>query len=244
VLNPGAVGETSAVLGNQFDERANRGTSDFDRKHRLVFSALYDLPTPGFVGDSKAGKAILGNWQMATIITSMSGLPIDIIDTGSGSFYGLSGGSTVLARPNLIGDPFSNVPSGYFFNPLAFARPVIAAGAPIPSSGGKAIAGAIGTDFGNLGRNVLRGPHQNNVDFSIIKRFRFSESKNIEFRTEFFNIFNQVNYANPISDLNAAPAANFNADGTLKSGGAGRFGQIISTSNNPRLMQFALKFNF
>ncbi len=244
VLNPGAVGETSAILGNQFDERANRGTSDFDRKHRLVFSALYDLPTPGFAGESKAGKALLGNWQIATIITSMSGLPIDIVDTGSGSFYGLSGGSTVLARPNLIGDPFSNVPAGYFINPQAFARPVIAAGAVIPSSGGSAIAGAVGTDFGNLGRNVLRGPHQNNVDFSIIKRFRFSESKNLEFRTEFFNIFNQVNYANPISDLNAVPAATFNADGTLKAGGAGRFGQIISTSNNPRLMQFALKFNF
>lgn len=244
VLNPGAVGETSAILGDQFDKRANRGTSDFDRKHRLVFSALYDLPTPGFAGESKAGKAIFGNWQLATIITSMSGLPIDIVDTGSGSFYGLSGGSTVLARPNMVGDPFSNVPAGYFFNPLAFARPVVAAGAVIPSSGGKAVAGAIGTDFGTLGRNVLRGPHQNNVDFSIIKRFRLSESKNIEFRSEFFNLFNTVNYANPISDLNAVPAANFNADGTLKAGGAGRFGQIISTSNNPRLMQFALKFNF
>jgi hypothetical protein len=145
----------------------------------------------------------------------------------------------------LVGDPFSNVPAGYFFNPLAFARPVVAAGAVIPSSGGTATAAAVGTDIGNVRRNILRGPHQNNVDFSIIKRFRFMESKAIEFRTEFFNLLNTVNYANPISDFNAIPAANLNADGTINPAlGAGRFGKIISTSSNPRLIQFGLKFSF
>jgi hypothetical protein len=244
VVNPGGVGETSGILGDQHNNRANRGLSDFDRKHRFVFSALYDLPTPKFARQSKGGKLLLGDWQLASIVTSMSGLPIDIVDTGAGSFYGLSGGGAALARPNLIGDPFSNVPAGYLFNPYAFARPVVAAGAIIPSSGGKATAGAAGTDIGNVGRNILRGPRQNNVDFSIIKRFRVGETKNIEFRTEFFNLFNNVNFANPISDLNAVAAANFNADGTIKSGGAGRFGTIISASSNPRLVQFALKFNF
>ena len=244
VVNPGGVGETSAILGDQRDNRANRGRSDFDRKHRFVFSALYDLPQPKFSEGSKAGKWVLGDWQLAGILTSMSGLPIDIVDTSAGSFYGLSGGSAPLARPNLVGDPFSNVPAGYYFNPLAFARPVVAAGAVIPSSGGTATAFATGTDIGNVGRNILRGPHQNNVDFSLIKRFRIAETKSLEFRTEFFNLLNTVNLANPISDLNAVPAANFNADGTIKSGLAGRFGKIISTSNNPRLIQFALKFNF
>ncbi len=245
VLNPGAVGETSPILGNQLDSNANRGRSDFDRKHRLVFSALYDLPTPKFAKDSEAGKLLLGGWQIASIATSMSGLPIDIVDTGSGSFYGLSAGGSALARPNLVGDPYSNVPAGYFFNPLAFARPVVAAGAIIPSSGGIATAGAVGTDIGNVTRNILRGPHQNNVDFSVIKRFRFLETRSIEFRTEFFNLFNTVNYANPISDLNAVPAGNFNADGTINPAlGPGRFGRIISTSSNPRLVQFGLKLNF
>lgn len=245
VLNPGAVGETSPILGNQLVINANRGRSDFDRKHRLVFSALYDLPTPRFAKDSTAGKLAFGNWQLGTIVTSMSGLPIDIVDTAAGSFYGLSGGSAALARPNLVGDPFSNVPAGYFFNPLAFARPVVAAGAVIPSSGGVATAGAVGTDFGNVTRNLIRGPHQNNIDFSVIKRFRFMENKAVEFRTEFFNLLNTVNYANPISDLNAVPATNFNADGTINTAlGAGRFGKIISTSSNPRLIQFGLKFSF
>ncbi|MCU1264881.1 MAG: Cna protein B-type domain, TonB-dependent Receptor Plug Domain protein [Acidobacteria bacterium] len=245
VLNPGAVGETSAILGNQRNNRANRGISDFDRKHRFVFSALYDLPKPKFAGDSAVAKWLLSDWQLAAIATSMSGLPIDIADTGAGSFYGLSGGSAPLARPNLVSNPFSNVPAGYYFNPFAFARPVVVAGAVIPSSGGTATAAAVGTDFGNVGRNILRGPHQNNVDFSIIKRFRFAETKSLEFRTEFFNLFNNVNFANPISDLNAVPATNFNADGTINQAlGAGRFGKIISASNNPRLVQFALKFNF
>ncbi|MDT5261004.1 MAG: hypothetical protein QOC61_8, partial [Acidobacteriota bacterium] len=92
-----------------------------------------------------------------------------------------------------------------------------------------ATAAAAGTDFGNAGRNILRGPRQNNLDFSIIKRFAIDESKNVEFRTEFFNLTNHVNFANPISDLNA---------------GAASFGRIISASNNPRLIQFALKLNF
>jgi hypothetical protein len=103
----------------------------------------------------------------------------------------------------------------------------------------------LGTDIGNVRRNLLRGPHQNNIDFSLIKRFRFLETRSIEFRTEFFNLLNTVNYANPISDLNAIPAANFNADGTINPTlGAGRFGKIISASSNPRLIQFGLKFNF
>jgi hypothetical protein len=216
-----------------------------------VFSAIYEIPTPQFAKDSSAGKLLLGNWQLGGIVTSMSGLPIDIVDTSAGSLYGLNGAA--LSRPNLIGDPFSNVPTGYFFNPLAFARPRLTGGQVIPSSGGIAavadttcsVATVVCTDIGNVRRNILRGPHQNNIDFSIIKRFPINESKNIEFRTEFFNLLNTVNYANPISDFNAIPAANLNADGTINPAlGAGRFGKIISTSNNPRLVQFALKFNF
>src|SRR4029078_10213873 len=88
----------------------------------------------------------------------------------------------------------SNVPPGYFFNPFAFVRPVVLSGQLIPSSNGSATAGAAGTDFGNVGRNVLRGPRQTNVDFSIIKRFAMGETKNIELRAEFFNLFNHANF--------------------------------------------------
>jgi len=113
-------------------------------------------------------------------------------------------------------------------------------GQVIPSSSGTALAGANGTDIGNVGRNVLRGPRQTNVDFSIIRRFRIDEAKNAEFRAEFFNLFNHPNFANPISNLNAATI-------DLTTGritDPGDFGRIVATSNNPRLIQFALKLNF
>jgi carboxypeptidase family protein len=249
LVNTGAVGETSGILGNQLDNRANRGVSDFDRKHRFVFSGIWDLPAPAFAKTTTAGKILLNGWQVGGILTVMSGLPIDIVDTGAGSFYGLSGGSAPLARPNYAPGATnsmaeSNAPSGFYFNPFAFVRPVVPANQPIPSSGGAAIAGATGTDIGSVGRNILRGPRQKNVDFSLIKRFRISEVKNIEFRTEFFNLFNQVNLANPISDLNSVMASG----GSLDAGGnivnPGSFGRIISATNNPRLIQFALKFNY
>jgi len=115
----------------------------------------------------------------------------------------------------------------------------------IPSSNGTAIAGATGTDLGNVGRNVLRGPRQTNVDFSVIKRFPFGESRNIEFRAEFFNLFNHVNLANPISNFNAVLSSGGSIDtNTGRIINPGDFGRVTSTSNNPRLIQVAVKINF
>ena len=240
--------DTNAVGGNQLDARANRGISDFDRTHRFVLSYLWDLPSPAFVARSSTGRLLLSNWQVAGIITAMSGLPIDIVDGGAGSLYGFSGVLT-FARPSWAQGAntrtaISNVPAGYFFNPFAFVRPVVPAGQLIPSSNGTARADTLGTDFGNVGRNVLRGPGQTNVDFSIIKRFPLSESKNLEFRAEFFNLFNHVNFANPLSNFNAVPFASINPSTGQITGDPGDFGRITATSNNPRLIQFALKLNF
>src|SRR5262249_20608891 len=198
---------------NQFDNRANRGVSDFDRTHRFVLSYLWDLPRPAFAERSTVGRLLL-NWQVAGIITTMSGVPIDIIDSNAGSFY--FGTNNPASRPSWApgatrSTAMSNVPEGYFFNPFAFIRPVVLTGQVIPSSNGTATASASGTDFGNVGRNVLRGSAQNNIDFSIIKRFALSESKNIEFRAEFFNLFNHVNFANPISNFNAVPSTSINS---------------------------------
>jgi hypothetical protein len=186
---------------------------------------------------------LLSGWQVAGIITAMSGQPFDIVDSAAGSFY--FGANSGLSRPNWApgatrDTATSNVPPGYFFNPFAFVRPVVLAGQLIPSSNGTAIANVTGTDFGNVGRNVLRGPRQTNVDFSIIRRFPIRESKNIEFRAEFFNLFNHVNFDTPVSNLNAA-IVDQNTGQIIN---PGDFGRIISTSNNPRLIQFALKLNF
>jgi hypothetical protein len=238
--------ETSVITGNQLDNRANRGLSNFDRKHRFVSSFIWQLPRPPFTKRSKIGRVLFSGWQLAGIVTAMSGLPIDVVDSGAATFYlGVNGG----ARPNFVPgeSPTANVPYGYYFNPFAFMRPVVPGGQSIPSSNGTALAGATGTDFGNVGRNSLRGPNQFNTDFSIGKRFRLTDAKNVEFRADFFNLFNNVNFANPISNLAAVPAPLINAntgrisrDSVVELG----FGQIISTGNNPRIIQLALKFNF
>jgi hypothetical protein len=254
-VSGGAGVDSAPIIGNQHDNRANRGVSDFDRTHRFVLSYLWDLPGPALAPRSTAGRLLFSNWQGAGIITAMSGLPIDIVDSGAGSFYGLNA-ANALARPSWAprstrSTATSNIPAGYFFNPFAFARPYVPPGQPIPSSGGTAMAGVLlpgqtfGTDFGNVGRNVLRGPRQTNVDFSIIKRFPFGESRNIEFRAEFFNLFNHVNFANPISNFNAVPATAIDpSNGQIRNNNPGDFGRITSTSNNPRLIQFALKLNY
>jgi len=245
----------STILGNQFDNRANRGVSDFDRTHRFVLSYLWDLPQPALAAKSTAARLLLSNWEVAGIVVAMSGQPIDIVDTGAGSFYGLNNGTNPLARPSWApgatrGTAASNVPVGYFFNPFAFVRPIVPPGQVIPSSRGTAVSGPVppgapfGSDIGNVGRNVLRGPRQSNVDFSVIKCFPFRESKNIEFHAEFFNLFNHVNLANPISDFNAVFATGSFERDTGQISNPGDFGRITSTSNNPRLIQFAVKFNY
>ena len=253
----GAAGiDSGSILGNQLDNRANRGVSNFDRTHRFVLSYMWDMPRPTFVLDSTASRWLFSNWQVAGIITAMSGLPIDIVDSNAASLY--LGQNNGLSRPNWAPGSTrrtatSNVPAGYFFNPFAFARPIVLASQAIPSSNSTAVAGptcgqanVLCTDFGNVGRNVLRGPKQVNVDFSIIKRFPIRESKNIEIRAEFFNLFNHVNFANPISNFNAVPSGSIDP-GTgqiFPNRSPGDFGRINATSNNPRLIQFAAKLNF
>ncbi|HYX27891.1 MAG TPA: hypothetical protein VE863_04940, partial [Pyrinomonadaceae bacterium] len=183
-------------------------------------------------------------------ITAMSGLPIDITDGGAGSLFGLNGGNNALARPSwapgaTVSSTRTNVPTGYFFNPFAFVRPVVQAGQVIPSANGMAIANGLGTDIGNVGRNVLRGPSQTNVDFSLIKRFKIAEQKNLELRAEFFNLFNHVNFDNPISNLNAITSSGGSIDAnTGRIINPGDFGRIVAATNNPRLIQFVVKFNF
>src|SRR5207302_7354385 len=115
--------DTGPILGNQLDNRANRGVSNFDRTHRFVLSYLWDLPRPAFAAKSTAGRRLFSNWQVAGIITVMSGLPIDITDSNAGSIY--LGANNVLSRLNWApgatrSTATCNIPAGYFFNPFPF----------------------------------------------------------------------------------------------------------------------------
>jgi len=169
---------------------------------------------------------MLSDWQLSAIVTATSGLPVDIFDPAGGSLYGLFAG----ARPNWAPGANrtgarTNVPPGYYFNPSAFVEATVQPGQPIPSANDTtALAGGQGTD---VGRNVMRGPAQNNIDFSVGRLFPLTESKGLEFRADLFNLLNHVNRDNPISDITSA-----------------EFGKVTSFSSSARIVQFGLKFTF
>jgi len=227
-------------FGNQLDSRANRGLSDFDRTHRFVGSFVWSLPNAA--GHSGVARHAFSNWQLSGIVVAMSGLPIDLIDFAGGSLYGQFGARPNWAPGATVAAAKKNIPQGYYFNPFAFAEAVVPPGAPIPSAHDPtALAGdEAGTDFGNVGRNILRGPSQSDLDISLMKRFPIKESRNFEFRTDFFNALNHVSKSNPVSDISTA-----NLDPiTGRVLDPGNFGRILNTNSSPRIIQLSLKFNF
>jgi TonB dependent receptor len=231
-LDRGGGIDTANVWGNQLDPRANRGLSDFDRTHYFVFNYVWDLPDPSFAKNSTATRVLFSNWEVSGILSAMSGLPVDIFDPGGGFLYGLFGG----ARPNWLAGANSktamrNVPKGYYFNPSAFVPAIVQPGQPIPSA--HDVTAIVdpnsepATDIGNVGRNVLRGPGQSNLDLSVGKRFALAESKTLEFHADFFNALNHPSRDNPVSDISTAD-----------------FGKVLSFSSSPRIIQLTLKFKF
>lgn len=243
--DPQGTGESAGIIGDQFDSRANRGRSNFDRRHRLTITANWMLPKLRIREDLRLFKTLTSGWRIATIVTAASGTPIDIIDTAGATFYfplNTGGG-----RPNFVPGVSPTTPTnGYFFNPFAFARAIVRAGDPIPSSTNNARAGANGTDFGNVPRNVLTGPSQFNMDVSLSKRFELGKSRIVEVRCDAFNVLNTVNFANPISNFNAVAQAGLPIDPTTGQigGNPGNFGRVVSTSSNQRILQLAFRLNF
>ncbi len=216
----GGVNEIATLPGDQRDWRTNFGPSDFDRRHRFVTSFVYDLPK--VEAESGIAKALLNNWQVAGILTLQTGLPFSVIDNPNNNII-----QRANFNPNFSGSIFGDGTPGNYLNPAAFviSRPRLDGAAVGVVTNGSFDRNA---PFGNTPRNGFRGPGQKNMDFSIVKFIPFTERVRGEFRTEFFNIFNWVNLANPNSNL-----ANL-----------ATFGKITQTSTGPRVIQFAFKLNF
>jgi hypothetical protein len=112
-----------------------------------------------------------------------------------------------------------------YLNPINFV--------PAPLLGAADGGDGTVTIFGNLSRNIYRGPFQQNWDFSLIKNFSITERQNLRFTTDFFNIWNHANFANPaINDVETIGVPN------------SPFGKIFSTVGTPRLIQFSLRYSF
>src|SRR5580704_7841325 len=218
----------NTVINNQLDLHASRGLSDFDRTHRLAVSYLYNLPLLSKAQSFK--RHVLGGWVLSGVVVFQSGLPFSILDSSAGSAYdglttitttaSLASGATLASglTSGSIGSRVGGSTQGVsYLNINAFRA------APVIGDDGAA------TGFGNLGRNIYRGPFEQNWDVSLTKLFSIRERQTIRFTTDFFNIWNHPVFSNPAFTDIQNPAA---------------FGDIISTENNPRIIQFSLKWSF
>jgi hypothetical protein len=192
------------------------GNADFDIRHRLVLSYLYELP----VGHGKAlagnaggvVNAIVGGWQIGGITSFSTGNWFTILDDNSFS------NSDGQSRPDLVGKVTGpHCAPNTFFNTCAFADPTV-----------------FGT-FGNVARNSVQGPGYQIWDFSIFKNFTITERTRLEFRAEFFNVWNHAN-------LQFAKSGPQNSINTTTFG-TPEFG-FLTAARDPRQVQFALKFSF
>ena len=182
-----------------------------------------------------AGK-LLGGWSLSGVTVVQSGNPLTIVDTRGGTAY--CGGCTaafsnVVSRAQLApGVTYANVPtSGGIESRLGGLSGgpgyLNAAAFGLTPTGG--IYGD-GTGFGNSGLGIAKGPGQFNFDASLVKTTRVGgirEDGTLQFRAEFFNIFNHPQFGNPANDVSK-----------------GNFGWITTTNVNPRLIQLALKYSF
>lgn len=220
-------------------QRADWSLSQINLNDQFTASVLYELP----VGKGKAfgsnfggvANAILGDWQVNVIEKVTSGFPLFVVASANGNFSGsgvnFQWNGSSLNRPNEVGDP--NKPG-----PVA-ANPGCAAPAQVHTLANWfnpcAFVDAPAGELGNSSRAPIYGPRFVNTDFSVIKDFpiSFREGMRVQFRAEFFNIFNHAQFyllggAGQMQDVDSASS----------------FGVVNGTVNNPRVIQFALKLNF
>ncbi len=189
---------------HQFD----RGPSEFDHTHRLVTSFSWAMPR--LTSSPAAVRFVAGGWQFTGLLSAQSGGPLTITAGKDQSGTALSTDRAVLLSNTVYGA-----------GACGSAKPCV--DWLLPGSFGLPAAGT----FGNLGKGALRGPNQIYYDGGLFKEFPIrGERMKFQFRAEFFNLFNRVNFNNP--------ATNFS--------GAG-FGRITS-AGDPRIGQLALKFVF
>jgi len=185
------------TTSDPFNFASDKGDADLDRRHTFVGNVVYVLPS--FKQWGKAAEYALGDWQLNGIISYFGATPIDIT-TGANT---IGTASAVGQRPNYTGAPLylDTGDSTRHLNPAAFARP-----AP----------GQLGT----LGKGSVRGTPITNVDLSVAKNWRFKERYGFQFRAEFFNLLNHVNFVGFDTDIRNTTF------GTLNSAQASREAQF------------------
>ena len=210
-LNTSVATNSPAFLSNPLNPMADYGRASFDIRHSGVIQATYDLPF-GHNADSLWQKAFVANWQVSGIVTLQSGLPF----TPQLSYNPSNDGDTRNPvrpswNPRFTGNIINGGPDQYF-NPLAFAQP-------------------LNGTYGTVGRNILPGPSLTQFDLALAKRWTLSERASIQFRSEFFNLFNHTNLNAPNPVVYAAATGDPSPTA----------GVITSTATTSRQVQLGLK---
>jgi len=277
-----ASDRASANFADSLDLKSNYASSDFDERNLLSINYIYDLPLVRLIdrfghfanadpsGESatpdqeKAGpdwqsrrlvRNLLDHWQLSGIVAHQSGTPFSVVNVGSASGVGTSDnagvGDTIGlgSYPDRIGNSRGVKPSvpasgsnigPLLLNPSAFAAPR-------------------GLTFGNAGRNSVNNPARTNFNMSLLKKFSLWSEQDLEFRAEFFNIFNHTQFriydpSNPGNTGNnqincygpvyAQYSAGFTGDQNNASCVAGNSFLHPINAHDPRIMQFGLKLSF
>ena len=227
------------LIGNQNDAHARYGPDGFIRPQRFVLSYLYDIPGPSDT-ISLRGRFLAG-WAVSGVTTIQSGRRLDLTFADPHNVFGIGAGalntdpaqlaSGCTASKLVTSGSVQSRLSNYFNTACFTAPPIVGDPEPplTPGACGAASTCAQATTFGNAGPGIVGGPDQVNFDFALIKRTALGSdrARNLEFRAEFFNIFNHTQFADPDTAFN---------DPT--------FGVIQATSVAPRIIQLALKLNF
>jgi hypothetical protein len=231
--------------------RTEKADSALDRRHRFVFSGLYDLPF-WRKSSSSLMRHTIGGWSLAGILTFESGEKATVL---SGIDSNLNGDRapdrSIINLAGVTGTASTVVPllqTCTLFNAdgtcaLSDATRTVAYLATNPNA--QYIQAGNGA-LANSGRNTLQLPGIRNLDLSLFKDFPFSESKKVQVRADFFNIFNRAQYTpgsvdsvDPVTTTAVGPVNTINA-GTLNL--FNQPGQLFSS--HPRVIQLALRLNF
>ncbi len=212
--------DNASGYGEQFNPvnpRLSRGLSAFDTRNNFVASYAYTLPIDKLDGP----KRLTNGWQISGITRFATGLPVTMVETDDQSLLGTGSGGPIplpVDTPNLIGPLDITNPrtaGGLYFSPAAFG----------PS--------ALGTE-GDAKRRFFGGPGINNWDIALLKSTAINERFNLQFRAEFFNVWNHAQFLTP------SGITGFSASGVAT---AGSFGMVPGTQP-PRIAQLSLKLNF
>jgi len=236
----GIVNSSLPIIPHFFGgERNERAVSLFDRTHRATFTYVYDLP---FMREQRGALGrIVGGWQLSGITTFESGVPFTVANGQDSNGFGgnndrpdfnPNGQKGVRAIPATTANPS---PTG-FINPDAGNAPIDPSTARyigLPASAGRT---------GTLGRNTERTRGTNNFDFTVQKQVRVREGLGLQFRTEFFNLFNHPQYgttsASPFAPTGTGPAAN------VFTSAGGSFLQPQFGDGGGRVIRYLMKITF